>query len=126
MSKKLLLIDDEQAIAMALKVRLRAKGYEVQIAGDGVSGLAAAGEYRPDAIVLDIRMPDLDGIEVCRRLKCDPDLAGIPVIFLSANVQQTAQEAALSVGAAAYLSKPFEPGQVVSAIESATSSASAA
>lgn len=122
MAKKILLIEDEYAITAALTVRLRANGYDVRAAGDGAAGLAAAAQYRPDAILLDIRMPDMDGFTVCRRLKSDPQLAGVPVIFLSANVQDPAQQMALEAGGAAFIAKPFEAGHVLATIEAAIAS----
>ncbi len=115
---KVLLVDDEIAITAALSVRLRAAGYEVASASNGTTGLAAAAEHQPDVIILDIRMPDIDGFEVCRRLKKDPALMGIPVIFLSANVQDTARQTALEVGGAGFHSKPYDAAQLIATIQS--------
>jgi len=79
-------------------------------------GLAAAHEQRPDAIVLDMRMPDMDGSEVHARLRQNPHLSSIPVIFLSANVQDSARHSALAEGAFAYLTKPYDPREVVATV----------
>ncbi|HTE04561.1 MAG TPA: response regulator [Planctomycetota bacterium] len=119
MHERVLVVDDERSIAQALGIRLRAAGYDVQCAFDGFSGLAAAREWRPAAIVLDIRMPDIDGFEVNRRLRAQPELASTPVIFLSANVQESARQAALAAGAQAFLTKPYESGDVLAAVRSA-------
>ncbi len=119
MPRTILQIDDEPAISAALKVRLSAAGYALLSAPDGSSGLAAAAEHRPDAILLDIRMPGMDGFEVCRRLKASPELAGIPVIFLTANASDEARRIAGEIGAADFLAKPYEPGDVLDAIEQA-------
>jgi CheY-like chemotaxis protein len=117
--KRVLVIDDERAITQALIVRLRAANYEVDVALDGTSGIIAASNWGPDVITLDIRMPDMDGFEVNRRLKSDPRLFDIPVIFLSANVQDSTRQAALAAGAVGYLTKPYEPEQMLAAIGAA-------
>jgi DNA-binding response OmpR family regulator len=125
MSRSVLIIDDERDLSQALAIRLRAAGYEAATADDGITGIAAASSQRPDAIVLDMRMPDLDGFEVQARLKRDPQLSRVPVIFLSANVQDTARQTALAAGAAAYLTKPYDAREVLAVIASAIDHATA-
>jgi two-component system OmpR family response regulator len=117
--ERVLIIDDERYIAQALMLRLRASGNDVQSACDGASGITAVSEWKPDVIMLDIRMPDMDGFEVNRRLRARPELAEIPVIFLSANVQESARQAALAAGAHAFLTKPYESKDVLAAIRNA-------
>jgi CheY-like chemotaxis protein len=124
--RKVLQIDDDLDVSAALRVRLRAAGYELVSAHDGRSGLTAAAEHRPDAILLDIRMPEMDGFEVCRRLKDTSELAGIPVLFLSGNAGDEDRRTAGQLGAAGFLSKPYEPHEVIEAIEEAISAATAA
>lgn len=119
MHERVLIIDDERAIAHALTIRLKAAGYDVHWALDGASGLAAVVDWNPDVILLDIRMPDMDGFEVNRRLRARPQPSEIPVIFLSANVQESARQAALAAGAHAFLTKPYESKDVLAAIHSA-------
>ena len=119
-----LLIDDDKAIAAAMMVRLRAAGHEVIPASDGRTGLVEAAAHQPDVILLDIRMPDMDGYDVCRRLKADSDLASIPVIFVSANATESTRQKAYEVGGAWFISKPYEPKEVLDAIESAVNSGS--
>jgi DNA-binding response OmpR family regulator len=119
MCERVLIIDDERFIAQALTIRLRAVGYGVQWAPDGASGIAAVLEWRPHVILLDIRMPEMDGFEVNRRLRALPELDGMPVIFLSANVQESARQAALAAGAHVFLTKPYESKDVLAAIRSA-------
>ncbi len=119
MCKNVLIIDDERYIAQALIIRLQAAGYVVRWAFDGTSGLAVAADWRPDVIVLDIRMPDIDGFEVNRRLKTRSELADIPVMFLSANVQDSARQTALAAGAHAFLTKPYESRDLLATIRSA-------
>jgi len=117
--KRVLIVDDERGIAQALCVRLRAGGYDVRSAFDGATGLSLALEWRPDLIVLDIRMPEMDGFEVSRRLAACAELLATPVIFLSANVQESARQAAMAAGAHAFLTKPYESKDVLAAIASA-------
>ncbi|MEK6703649.1 MAG: response regulator [Planctomycetota bacterium] len=119
MSERVLIVDDERYIAQALTLRLKAAGYDVQWACDGAAGIAAVWEWRPQVIVLDIRMPDMDGFEVNRRLRARPEFGATPVIFLSANVQESARQAALAAGAHAFLTKPYESKDILAAIKSA-------
>lgn len=119
MSDRVLIIDDERAIGQGLIVRLAAYGYDTRWAYDGPSGIAAAAEWRPDVIILDIRMPGMDGFEVNRRLRACAGLESTPVIFLSANVQESARQAALAAGAHMFLTKPYESKDVLAAIRSA-------
>ena len=89
-----------------------------------MSGLECASrEPRPDVIVLDVRMPEMDGFEVNARLKRDPRTRDIPVIFLSANVQDTARRTALAEGAFSYLKKPYDALEVIRTIRDASAAA---
>lgn len=119
MPKTVLIVDDDPGITAALMTRLQAAGYEVFHAINGLAGIEAAELHRPDVIVLDIRMPDIDGYEVCTRIKQSPELCAIPVVFLSANVQDSARQRALDVGGCAFLSKPYEAADVLAVIERA-------
>ncbi|HTM19220.1 MAG TPA: response regulator transcription factor [Kofleriaceae bacterium] len=105
---KILVIEDEPSIRLGLEDTLRAKGYTVLAAGKGEQGLALAAESRPDLIVLDIMLPDIDGFEVCRRLKASRDgLADIPVIMLTARGAELDRVRGLELGADDYVTKPF-------------------
>ena len=121
--KKILIIDDDREVSLALSVRLKAADYDVDVAGDGESGLQklAAGAdhwaHRPDVVLLDVRMPGIDGLEVIRQMKRDPRLADIPVIFVSANAQETAKRAAFNAGGKFFLEKPFESRALLAAIQ---------
>lgn len=121
MSKQVLIIDDEWTIQQALQARLTAHGYRVQMAGDGPTGLAAAQSDCPDVILLDLRMPDMDGFEVLRRLRAEDSTSEVPVIFLTANIQDTVKERAKAAGAAGFLTKPYEASTVLDALGTATS-----
>ena len=100
----LLLIDDEPAIVRALGIGLRARGYEVFTAANGHDGLADAALRRPDVVVLDLRLPDLDGIEVCRQIR---DWSEVPILILSAHGEEDRKVAALDSGADDFITKPF-------------------
>jgi two-component system, OmpR family, phosphate regulon response regulator PhoB len=120
--EKVLVIDDDSDLALMTTLWVRSAGYQAVMARDGASGLAAAETYRPDIILLDIMMPGLDGFEVSRRLKEIPHLAPIPVIFLSAKVQEIARREALAAGGKYFLSKPYEGKDLMVAIQSALQS----
>jgi DNA-binding response OmpR family regulator len=113
MHEKVLIVDDERAIANLTAMWIEQAGFTTLVAHDGRSGLEATAAHHPHVILLDIRMPDLDGIEVNRRLKENPEWADIPVIFLSAHAQESAREEALSSGAADFLSKPCEFSELI-------------
>lgn len=120
MLDRVLLIDDEIHLSEVLAIRLRTLGFDVDTASGGMIGLErAAREPRPDVIVLDVRMPEMDGFEVNERLKGDPRTRDIPVIFLSANVQDTARRTALAGGAFSYLKKPYDALEVIRTIRDA-------
>jgi DNA-binding response OmpR family regulator len=104
----ILVIEDDPSIRLGLEDTLRAKGYTVMVAGKGELGLGLAAEHRPDLIVLDIMLPDIDGFEVCRRLKASRDgLADIPVIMLTARGAELDRVRGLELGADDYVTKPF-------------------
>ncbi len=105
--KSVLVVDDEPDVTRAIAVNLRARGVEVLIASTGEQALASARQRRPDAIVLDVMLPDINGLDVARRLKGEPATAGIPIIFLSARAQKEDQARGIEAGAAAYITKPF-------------------
>ncbi len=116
MQGKILIIDDDPVIVEAMSARLGHGGHEVHSAADGLAGLAAVERLRPDVILLDIALPDIDGFEVHRRLKASPELADIPVIFVSANVRDWAKRVAFAMGAKFYLSKPYDFNRLLSVV----------
>ncbi len=116
MPNRVLIIDDEWMIVRALRARLGAAGFELHSAPDGASGIQAVRDFRPNAILLDLRLPDMDGFEVFRRLRADPESARVPVVFLTANVQDTARQKARAAGAEGFFSKPYDAKQVVAAL----------
>jgi CheY-like chemotaxis protein len=126
LAKKVLVVDDNKVITMALKIRLRAAGYDVSSAPEGFSALKAVHENRPDVILLDVRMPGMDGFEVNRRLKAAPELSDIPVIFVSAHAQEATRRDALAAGAKYFLPKPFESVRLIAVIEAVIAEAGCA
>lgn len=122
MAKKILVIDDEPELVKAVEVRLKTSGYEVEVAYDGSAGIAKAEEIKPDLILLDIVMPKMDGYEVCKRLKDDPETKDIPIIVLTASVaagQQELEKKCMSAGANGAIMKPFETSELLDMVSQA-------
>ena len=108
--EKVLLIEDDPDIQRVAVIALKfGRGWEVITANDGIEGLEAAESSLPDVILLDAMMPRMDGLETCRRLKANPKLQDIPVIFLTAKSQESEVQEGLDAGALTYLIKPFDP-----------------
>jgi two-component system alkaline phosphatase synthesis response regulator PhoP len=105
--KKILVVDDEEPISQYLKKKLTKLGYTVYTAEDGEEALEQAFLNLPDIVLLDIKLPKLGGIEVCRRLKSDERTKGIPVLILSAKAQSSDIKDGLEAGADRYLCKPI-------------------
>ena len=115
--ESLLVVDDTLANLQLLTNMLRDQGYEVRGAPDGEIALKTVHAFRPDLVLLDINMPDIDGYEVCRRLKADASTAGIPVIFLSALDDTQDKVKGFEVGGVDYITKPFQLEEVRVRIE---------
>jgi DNA-binding response OmpR family regulator len=120
-----LVADDDQDILTLLSLRLTKVGYEVVIAADGEEALRAVRERRPDLAIVDVRMPKMDGLEVIRRIRADEETNGIPVIALSARVQDANLAEGLDAGADEYIKKPFSPKQLVELVGAKLSAAQA-
>ena len=115
---QILVVDDNQANVEILRVRLEANGYDVITAEDGEKALAAVREHVPDLILLDIMMPKVDGIEVCRRLRADESLPYIPIIMVTAKSDSKDVVAALDAGGDEYLTKPVDHASLVARVKS--------
>lgn len=115
--REILIADDDPLLCSLLAHRMEAAGRRVQMASDGGQALAMARTLHPDLIVLDAMMPVVDGFEVLRRLKADPQLRDIPVIMLTALKQERDIVGALKLGAADYLVKPFIPDELNARIQ---------
>lgn len=111
MSKKVLVVDDEQSIVTLLQYNLEQAGYEVITALDGAEGKHKAIEEKPDLIVLDLMLPKMDGIEVCKQLR--QEHVQIPIIMLTAKDDEFDKVLGLELGADDYMTKPFSPREVV-------------
>ena len=117
MGKRVLVVDDDRVIQQLLEVNLELEGYEVvATASDGQEALDKIAKLAPDLVILDIMMPKMDGLEVCRRLKADPKFANIPVVLLSARAQDLDIREGLDIGANAYLTKPFDPVELLEVV----------
>jgi len=113
MPATILVVDDDPVIQKLLAVNFEMEGYRVLTADDGVGGLEQVAACRPDLVVLDVMMPRLDGIGVVRQLKSDVTTSGIPVVLLSAKAQSTDVSGGLEAGADAYVTKPFDPVELL-------------
>ncbi|MFJ7511303.1 response regulator transcription factor [Peribacillus simplex] len=115
MSKKILVVDDEQSIVTLLQYNLEQSGYSVITASDGEQGLEAAVDIRPDLVVLDLMLPKMDGLEVCKQLR--QQKINIPILMLTAKDDEFDKVLGLELGADDYLTKPFSPREVVARIK---------
>lgn len=117
MSQHILIVDDEKNIAISVDYLLRREGYAVSVAHDGEEGLRLIREQRPDLVLLDIMMPKLDGFQVCQIVRQDPALAGVRIVMLTAKGRDAEREKGLTLGADAYITKPFSTRELVSQIK---------
>jgi two-component system, OmpR family, response regulator MprA len=112
-SGRVLVVEDDEAIADVLRRSLRAEGHEVMSAADGVEALSLSEQFVPDLVVLDLGLPRLDGIEVCRRLRAESD---VPILILTARTDTEQRVQGLDSGADDYLPKPFERAELLARI----------
>ena len=115
---RILVVDDNAANVEILQMRLLANGYEVVTASDGVEALSATRRHLPDLILLDVMMPKMDGIEVCRRLRADASLPFIPIVLVTAKSDPKDVVAALEAGGDEYLTKPVDQTSLVARVKS--------
>ena len=113
---KILILDDEPHILRALGFVLEKEGYQLLSAMDSEEAVALAREHRPDLAILDVMLPRSDGFLVCRKLKEDPALASMAIVFLTAKGQESDHRRALAAGGDCYLTKPFSPSEVVTVV----------
>ncbi|MCE7934237.1 MAG: DNA-binding response regulator [Chlorobi bacterium CHB2] len=118
MPKSILVVDDEEDIVQLLKYNLAKEGYSVATALNGVQALQAADGTHLDLIILDVMMPELDGFEVCRRLRSTPAHATTPIIFLTARVGEFDEILGLELGADDYIQKPISPRVLLARVKS--------
>ena len=115
-NQKILVVDDEKDILELLKYNLSKEGYEVKTASDGIKGVEIAKSFLPDLILLDIMMPKQDGVETCRQIREQPEMANTFEIFLTARSEEYSEVAAFDMGADDYITKPIKPRALVSRI----------
>lgn len=111
---KILIVDDEQDIREIVKYNLEKEGFEVETAENGEIGIEKTNSFRPDIILLDVMMPNMDGIEVCERIRAIPELQDILICFLTARSEDYSQIAGLEAGADDYIAKPLKPKVLIS------------
>ena len=114
MARQILVVEDEALIADAIAARLRSEGYEVRVASDGPSGVSYAQRFEPDLVILDLMLPGLDGLEVCRQIQRERH---VPVLMLTARDDETDLVIGLAVGADDYLTKPFSMRELVARVQ---------
>ncbi|HEX2923285.1 MAG TPA: response regulator [Chloroflexota bacterium] len=114
---RILVVDDEPGIVDIAKANLEGQGYQVIEAYDGENALLRIKEEKPDLVVLDILMPEMDGWDVLEQIEADPELSGIPVIMLTARVSDEDVLRGLETGAVEYMTKPFYPQDLVAAVK---------
>jgi len=112
-----LIVEDEPDMQRAIKLRLESVGFKVETASDGLEGLQKVKKLEPDLILLDIMLPKMDGFKVCNMIKFDKKYKSIPIIMLSAKSAQKDFYTAKTVGADAYLTKPFTTGELLKKIK---------
>jgi DNA-binding response OmpR family regulator len=115
MGSRILVVDDESIVTEVVERYLRLEGYEVSIATDGAEALRIARQWNPDLVVLDLMLPIVDGLEVCRQLRQDTQ---VPIIMLTARGDETDRVVGLELGADDYVVKPFSPRELVARVKS--------
>ena len=114
---RILIVEDDPDIALSLSLKLeRDGGYKVETAVSGPDGLRAAQSQPPDLVLLDVNLPGMDGFEICRRLRADAATAAVPIIMLTARIDEADRVAGLEFGADDYITKPFSPKEAVARV----------
>ena len=113
---KILVVDDDPDIVELLKYNLSSEGYKVKSSSNGIQAVSLAREFIPDLTILDIMMPNMDGVETCRQIRSIPELANKFIIFLTARSEEYSEIAAFEMGADDYITKPIKPRALLSRI----------
>lgn len=116
--KRILVIDDEADVTELVAYHLRAKGYQVESLNNPNGSIGAARTFEPDLVILDVMMPDLNGVQICRMLRADPKLKEVPVIFLTAKAEEADRIQGLETGADDYICKPFSTKELMLRVQS--------
>ena len=116
MAKKILIVDDEPNIALSVEFLMKREGYEVAVATDGQEALDMLPKVKPDLMILDVMMPRKNGFEVCSDVRSNPNFADLPVLMLTAKGREAEMKKGLSLGANAYITKPFSTHKLVAQV----------
>ncbi len=117
-AKRILIVDDEPDVADLVSYHLKAKGYEIETINNPNMAVGAARSFLPDLIILDIMMPDLNGIQLCRILRADPKLRQVPIFFLTARAEEGDRIAGFETGCDDYICKPFSIKELILRVQS--------
>lgn len=117
MAKRVLVVDDEPNIVMSLRFLMEREGFQVDVAPTGEAALAALGQAPADLVLLDVMMPELDGFEVCQRIRDNPAWRNTKVIMLTAKGRDVERDKGLALGADAYVTKPFSTRELVARVK---------
>ena len=115
--RKILIVDDEPNIVIALEFLMRRHGFDVRVARNGEEALAAVADFRPDVVLLDVMMPAKDGYQVAQKIRANPELKGTKIVMLTAKGRDTEISKGMAVGADAYVTKPFSTRDLVAQIQ---------
>ena len=113
---RVLVVDDTASVRELIRINLALEGFEVHVAADGEEALVLVAELVPDLITMDVVMPKLDGLAAATRLKADPATAAIPIVMVTARAQTTDRVKGRAAGVDAYITKPFEPSELVDTV----------
>lgn len=113
---RVLVVDDDPQVLRLLRVNFELEGYDVMTATNGEEALDLVGRDSPDAVICDVMMPGIDGLEVVRRLRADPATVALPLVVVSAKAQRSDVAAGLQLGADAYVTKPFDPAELLEVV----------
>lgn len=117
MQKKILIVDDEPNIVISLEFLMQREGFQVAVAVDGAAALQIVAAEKPDLILLDIMLPRMDGFEVCRQIRANPDWRNIKIVMLTAKGRETEIAKGVALGADAYITKPFSTRDLVGQVK---------
>jgi two-component system KDP operon response regulator KdpE len=120
---RILVVDDEPQLTRVLRTGLGARGYEVRTASDGISGFETFNDWQPDLVITDLAMPNMDGLELCRRLRA---ISQVPILILSAKGEEKTKVEALDIGADDYVTKPFGIDELLARVRASLRRASTA
>ena len=117
MSSKILVVDDEKDVAEVVEMLLSSEGYEVEIASDGLKAMESIEKGIPDLVILDIMMPELNGIEVCEKMRAMSDMDETPIVMFSAKLSALVKKESFDAGADGFITKPFNARGFISGIK---------